>query len=334
MSAAEQLKTRRYTVVTSEIKNGVRKRLLEGYRYAEIQEEFGISAKTITRIKKQTPASVLVAEKEDAGDDSIQVDYSTNLTKMEESFRKKLQDAYYLYDDVEEGWVFKLEEGDYRFKTSGMWWAGIAYPESAPENWQERLELHGFRIKVSDLHDRDRWGHDSPAVVNPETGEIIPKGARYTAFDYKKPHWHFIAICEKSISYREANAIIRSCTHGPYIQKCRSLKLMVEYFYHKNHPGKYQHYDKNGSYTTPGFHLEPNKYEVGVISGEIINDIIENQIDNWVDLMEKYRRDPEMMVIITAKPGAISATINAMWRKKHPKGNIQRMLLVDNDEEE
>ena len=51
-------------------------------------------------------------------------------------------------------------------------WAFVVYPESAPENWIEQLQLSGAQFTISPLHDKD---------LN-ATGEP------------KKAHWHVIAV--------------------------------------------------------------------------------------------------------------------------------------------
>ena len=57
----------------------------------------------------------------------------------------------------------------------GRYWAGLIYPgDSAPDNWQELMQLSGLQILVSPLHDQD--------IADVKTGEL------------KKPHRHVVAM--------------------------------------------------------------------------------------------------------------------------------------------
>ncbi len=317
-------------MVSDEKRTLIRKRLCEGISNKEIASEAGVSVDTVRRIKKEMPASVLTTH--DTGDNSIIYDNTTYLTKKESEYTKKLKSALALYEDAEEGWCYHLVKDDYRLKTSGTWWAFIAYPESVPAGWIKKLQASGLRIAISPLHDKDKWDHDSPEMVNAETGEIIAKGARYKAGDAKKAHWHGIAVSDKRISAIEANAIIRSCTKGPYVQKCRSLHLAYRYFTHEDHPEKYQGYEKDEIIKVNDFHLEPNKYEVGKLQADIIRDIKDHNLDEWWKVMEFFINSPEMMVIICSKPGAITSYVRSLWKKNHPEGTVQRIRIVDIEE--
>lgn len=318
--------------ISEEKQKLIRKRLAQGRPIAEIAEEAGVSTKTVQRWKKKTPTEVYNAET-DSGDSSIKMDNSTMLTKMEQKYTKKLEGALQLYEDDVEGWCYHLDKADYRMKTSGMWWSFIVYPESAPEGWWERLKATGMEIARSPLHDMDKWTHDSPEMVDISTGEIIPKGARYVAGDPKKGHWHGIAKSDKRMSYQEANNLIRSITHGPYIQKCRSIKNAYEYFVHLNQPDKFQFYRKEDILTANGFHLEPNKYEAGQMQCEIINTIHDKGMTEVWQLTEHYRDQPEYTMIIASKPGIFTSLLHSLWNKQNPEGKIKRVKIVDDKEE-
>ena len=318
--------------ITEEKRNLVRKRLLDGVSYNEIAAEFGISKNTIIRIKKKMPASAL--ETHDTGDNSIRFDNSTFLTKLEAKFAEKIRKEIWLYEDVEEGWCYHLSKSDCRLKTSGMWWTGIVYPESAPDRWVERLRDQGFRIAISPLHDKDWWDHDSPEVVNPETGEIIPEGARYKKGDRKKAHWHIIVVSDQRMSYQDANNTIRNITHGPYVQKCRSLRNAYDYFLHINAPEKYQHYDKAEIRVFNNFHIEPNKYETGLLQAEMLREIKDHNADEMYLVVDLFIDSPEYLVILAAKPGLFTSFVRSLWKKNHPEGNIQKVQIVNSVKEE
>lgn len=308
----------------------IRKRLVQGVPAKDIAQEAQVSVRTVMNYKAKTPMQAYNVE-QDTGDNSIKMDYSTSLTKSEEAFTKKLQSVLQLYEDEEEGWCYHLHKNDYRLRTSGCWWTFIAYPESVPERWIQKLEALGMEIAISPLHDKDKWDHDSPEMVNAETGEIIPKGHFYKVGDKKKSHWHGIVKSDKRLSYMEANNMIRRITNGPYIQKCRSLKNEYEYFIHLGKLHKYQ-YDRSEIIELNGFHLEPNKYEAGLLQCEILNTIRDNNMTKMEQLIDHYRDQPEYVIILSAKPGIFTSLINSQWKTANPDGRIQRVRLVEKDE--
>lgn len=310
----------------------IRKRLVQGIPAKDIAVEAQVSLSTIKRVKAKAPMQAYNVDR-DTGDNSIKLDYSMSLTKSEEKYTKKLQGMLNLYEDEEEGWCYHLAKTDYRFRTSGNWWTFIAYPESVPEGWIQKLQAQGFEISISPLHDKDPWNHDSPEMINEVTGEIIPKGALYKMGDRKKAHWHGILKSDKRMSYMEANNLIRSITNGPYIQKCRSLKLAYEYFLHKNNPEKYQGYDKDEIIKLNGFHIEPNKYEAGLLQCEILNTIRDYNMTKMEHLIDYYRDQPEYITLLTAKPGIFTSLINAQWKSQNPNGRTQRVIIVKEEEE-
>ena len=56
-------------------------------------------------------------------------------------------------------------------------WACVVYPESAPDDWVERLNAAHLQTFISPLHDKDVTA----------TGEL------------KKPHWHVMAMFEQPV---------------------------------------------------------------------------------------------------------------------------------------
>lgn len=308
----------------------IRKRLSQKVPAKDIAQEAQVSLRTIQNYKKKLPYNVYSPEL-DSGDNAIKVDYSGFLTKQEEKYTKRLQGALQLYEDEIEGWCYHLHKDDVRRRTSGLWWVAVAYPESVPENWIEKLKATGLEAEISPLHDKDKWSHDSPEMVNGETGEIIPKGHFYKFGDRKKAHWHIIIKSEKRMSYVEANALIRSITNGPYIQKCRSLKNAHEYHTHLNHPEKYQGYDKDEIIVLNGFHLEPNKYEAGIMQDEILGEIRDRNVTEFYELTDLYRGQPEYIQIIASKPGIFTSLIKSLWLKQHPE-RVTKVQIVKMEE--
>ena len=315
--------------VSEDKANLIRKRHLQGHTIGAIAEETGLNRNTVAKYIKNAPAPPKVSGKSE--DTSLQVDYTTVLTKREEGLAKKILAQVALYEDTDEGWSFHLTKHDDRIGQQGLWWSAICYEDSVPDNYIERLKATGMQVAMSPWHDKDTWNHDSPEMVNAETGEIIEKGARYKTGDRKKCHRHIIVKTDKKCSWREMNALLQNILHCPYIQKCRSLKGAFEYFLHINDPNKYQGYFKDEIIKLNGFVIEPTKYEQGVLYDEIVTAIIERKFTKWTEVCVWYHGQPEYMLLLSSRPAIITEVLKDNWRSENPDGRVQRVQLV-NDE--
>lgn len=321
-------------MITIERKNQMRKMLIENKLTVEdIAKETGVSIRTVYRIKKEIPPNqemrdVLLG-------DNLLYDYKDYYSAEEKKHIERIKEDLYLYEDTEEGWIYHYDKENSIIKTSGLWWNFIAYPESVCENWIEKLEETGLAIEISPLHDKDPWEHDSPERVDPKTGEIYPRGHFYKAGDKKKSHWHGTVVCNKSTSWKVINKIIRDITHGPYLQRCNSLLNSHNYKTHRTESamrkGKYQ-YDPDEIITLNNFHVEPNKYEIGVLQCEITKMILENNLDTTTKVAEFFQDQPEIMQLIWSKPGFINALVRSRWKENHPESKVQFTHEVTNEE--
>lgn len=312
--------------ISEEKQNLIRKRLLQGHSVKDIAQETGVSAKTVSKYKKNAPAPLNVSASSE--DTTLQVDYTTVLTKREEALTKKISKEVALYEDDVEGWTYHLTAHDDRIRQQGLWWKFIAYPDSVPENWLAKLKATHMQIAISPLHDKDTWNHDSPEMLNAETGEIIPKGARYKMGDRKKAHWHGIVKTDKKCSWREMNTLLQNILHCPYIQKCGTLKGSFDYFLHINDPEKYQGYFKDEIIKLNGFVVEPTKFEQGILYDEIATTVIQNQFTTWTEVIKQYHGQPEYMLLLSSRPAIITEVLKDNWRKANPDGRVQRVQLV------
>ena len=97
------------------------------------------------------------------------------------------------------------------------WWC-VVYPESAPENWKEKVQETLLQAFISPLHDKD--------IVNNGTGEK------------KKPHHHVILQWAGPTTYSNAKKIMAE--FGGVIQpkKIGSLRGAVRYLCHLDNPEK------------------------------------------------------------------------------------------------
>lgn len=105
------------------------------------------------------------------------------------------------------------KDGRYRY------WTIVVYPESAPEDWRDRLT--GLQWVESPLHDKD---------TNPD-GSV------------KKTHWHIIIFNQGKLSYNQAKKIADSI-NGASPQYVQNITGMVRYLAHIDNPEKAQ-YDKS-----------------------------------------------------------------------------------------
>ena len=98
-------------------------------------------------------------------------------------------------------------------------WAGVVYPESAPQDWQDKLRELLIDAFISPLHDKD---------CNAD-GEV------------KKAHWHVMLMFGSMKTTAQAKEAFQSfgCTVEP--QRVRNTRGMARYLCHMDNPDKYQY---------------------------------------------------------------------------------------------
>lgn len=308
--------------VNQETREKIREMITQEYTLVEISEELNVSLSTINRIKKEMPPKQKAAPLKNRSENII--------TKSEKKYIEKIEKEKLLFEDPQEGWVYHVSKTEQRRKQSGMWWSFIMYPESMPEGAVRMLQCTGAELAISPLHDKDRWEHNSPEVVDEETGEIlVPEGYYYKVGDKKKAHYHGLIKFDKRIGFKEANDIIRRCTNGPYVQKCNSLRGAYEYFIHLNNPDRYQ-YDREEIEIYNGFVVETNAHERKVLLGEVIEFIKSEEVEYWSKIVEKYINDYEVLNVVSRNSFMIKGMIDENWRKKFPEGRTTKVRIVEN----
>lgn len=152
-------------------------------------------------------------------------------------------------------------------------WTFVLYPESAPEDWRERLRLSGLMAAVSPLHDRD---------TNP-TGEA------------KKAHHHVLLVYGGPTTYN-AVAKLTASYNATIPQALESVRGMYRYFTHKDNPEKFQ-YEESEIEHFNGFNLadlvELTKGEVTAIKKTVMQIIRDADIVEYADLLD-FLLDNEM----------------------------------------
>lgn len=145
-------------------------------------------------------------------------------------------------------------------------WAFVLYPESAPDNWQERLQKTGLSCAVSPLHDAD---------VNP-TGEP------------KKPHYHVIVCYSGPTSYNVVKQLTDSLNQ-PIPQALEQVRGYYRYLTHMDNPEKVQ-YDSAYIISINGFNImdyvELTKAEVMHHKRELQTTIREYDFTEYSDFMD------------------------------------------------
>ena len=104
------------------------------------------------------------------------------------------------------------------------WWAFVVYPESAPADWFETLQLSFSKLYVSPLHDKDLNADNTP----------------------KKAHYHVVAYCKNKLSFDAVKAITDSLQQ-PIPQYIRNQEPTgaIRYLIHQDNPEKYQYNAKD-----------------------------------------------------------------------------------------
>ena len=110
-------------------------------------------------------------------------------------------------------------------------WGCVIYPESAPEDWQQILQLKGVPFAVSPLHDKD---------IDDEVSKKL-----------KKPHYHVILSYGSPTTFNNVRTLLEEL-HQPIPIPLESVGGYYRYFTHKDNPDKYQ-YNSNDIKIFNGF---------------------------------------------------------------------------------
>lgn len=142
----------------------------------------------------------------------------------------------------------------------------VLYPESAPEDWRQKLAETGLQCAISPLHDKD---------VNPD-GEP------------KKAHYHVILCYSGPTSFNVVKGLTDSLNQ-PIPQALEQIRGYYRYLTHKDNPEKYQYKDSDVT-SINGFdiadYVELTRSEVSKITKIIQDLIIEKDIYEYSDLMD------------------------------------------------
>lgn len=151
-------------------------------------------------------------------------------------------------------------------------WAFVIYPESAPEDWEEQLQLLGITSAISPLHDKD---------INAD-GEI------------KKPHYHVILCYNGPTTFNNVKSLTVERLNATIPQPLESIKGYYRYLTHKDNPEKAQ-YSDNDIKCINGFNIfdfiDVSGLEKTRLKVAIIEDILKYQIREYAELCMFYAFD-------------------------------------------
>lgn len=155
-------------------------------------------------------------------------------------------------------------------------WAFLLYPESAPKDWREQLQLTGLQCVISPLHDKDFNADGTP----------------------KKRHHHVILCYSGPTSYNVVNALTNGKLGQTIPQPLEQIRGYYRYLTHEDNPEKAQ-YSKSEIQCINGFdirdYVELTKTEVDKILGLIQDFIRDNGIVEYSDLLDNLRDAGESM---------------------------------------
>jgi len=148
-------------------------------------------------------------------------------------------------------------------------WAFMVYPESAPDDWFDRLQKTGLQCAISPLHDKD--------VDQDGEGEKP-----------KKSHYHVIITYSGPTSFNVVKGITDSL-NAPIPQALEQVKGYFRYLTHKDNPEKYQ-YDAKEIRTINGFNIfdytAMTRSEVNAVIRDLLGLIRREDMTEYSELLD------------------------------------------------
>ena len=150
-------------------------------------------------------------------------------------------------------------------------WTIVTYPDSRPEDWIQTLNSFNIEYIISPLHDKDVNG----------------------AEEEKKAHNHVLLMFGGVKSYDQVTELIAPL-NCPSPQRCHSVKSLVRYFLHLDHPDKHQ-YSKEDLVAYGGVDiaelLRPSTSERYTLIAEMMDFVDDNELTELTDLIRYARKD-------------------------------------------
>lgn len=184
-------------------------------------------------------------------------------------------------------------------------WACIAWQDSAPDGWIERLQERHVNTLISPLHDKD-VAYDEAT----DTQKI------------KKPHWHVLALFENPMTEQQAQEYFCSAgicfkadgTPAPP-EMVKSVRGYARYLVHMDDHDKYRYEDRDvmelGGVRWMSVALDKNE-EIDKILDEIEDFIEREGYDNYFALLRYARINrPDWTPVIRKRTIHIKGAVQA-----------------------
>ena len=300
-----------------------------GYTHEVIARDYKVSIKTIQRIKKW------LAEKNPELTTQINDNkYNLKFGKRQAEKAEHLKELKRMYEDTEEGWIYDAAEEDYKSRQMSRTFAGIVYglTDETRQALATRLEAGGYSGELSPIHDKDIWEHDSPQVIDEETGEVLEDiGSRYKSGDRKKAHTHVMIQLDHPVTYKTFNKMIHNLLPDtPQWIIVTAVKGYHNYLTHHTEAamkaGKYQ-YDEDEIITFGSFEMILTKKDRQMIISMIAAEITEEKICYLSELVKRHLHIPEEIGIIKDSSYFFKGLIDEQWREANPEGRISRTKM-------
>lgn len=150
-------------------------------------------------------------------------------------------------------------------------WAFILYPDSAPDDWRERLKRYGVGCAVSPLHDKDLT----------DEGQI------------KKPHYHVILTYKHPTTLNNVLNFIESLNQNKRSEPIQDLQGYYRYLSHLDDPDKAQ-YPESDIVTYCGFKVPRDKLDSDECVIGLFDFIRDNQITDYAYLVDILSSSKEL----------------------------------------
>lgn len=314
-----------------EKKKAVGTQILEEFRenpelnVTTVVEKYNISRAYAFRMKKKAKAEI----EEDAF-------FSDNDKEIPEKFQDILSKKDYWkyeYEDPEEGWSFWKKKGEELQQNRGAAFIFVYYPRSEAEYNEMNLALASKGVPFEHaLHDKDYWLHDSPEVVDEETGVLLfEKGERWKRLEPKKLHAHGLMKLDSVTSLASVRALLREVFHGRVAnaQICNSVSGYHAYMLHDTEAarreGKFQYCAicPEIRVAENGFTVEYSKEDSKKVLSSIDTYIRHEMFSEfgryeYCDLCEKFDGQYEVLAVIRGASHHFQHEITSLRKSTNP----------------
>lgn len=306
--------------MTDEKSEKLRQLFEMGEPYEDIAKELDISKSTVIRAVKKL---------HDGSHEARELNKKSKSYLSKSITRKDLKNQ-----DETEGWVVDIRLLKEIDKQSSCYFTGVFYPETMElGKFIEACERRGLKVSISPLHNKDKWLHDSPAVVDTETGEVIfAEGERYEIGDPKKEHYHYIIQFATKQSFEFMYELHKVLANNNVIPKIVYSPLgMFEYLWHKNEDMSLKaHYNRDEVTIINGFNPLLTTSDKELILKEIILKIRENHFTRQKDVEEFFNYSTEVITVMGVKNYYINNVLQEEWRMKNPD-YAKKIRIVEGD---